>query len=889
MKISLSILCIFFSLFLEAAIPQTRTGGFFSIANSGREVYNFNPGWHFHKGAVTNGESVTLDDSNWELVNCPHGLELTDTHVSGSRNYQGEAWYRKHFHIPSDIADKKLSLYFEAIMGKSKVWLNGQLIGEQKGGFLPFSVELNKFLLKDKKNILAVWTDNSDDASFPPGKPQNLLDFTYFGGIYRDIWLISTNSIYITDPNAVDKVAGGGIFVHYENLSKEEATVVVATHIKNESIENQHLAVNYLLKDKKGLVVASETQTLRIKKEDEAEQIQKLKLRNPNLWSPKHPYLYDLEIRITKDGQVVDGQKQRIGIRKIEFRGKEGFYLNNKPYEGKLIGANRHQDHAYVGNALPNSGQWRDAKLLKEAACDIVRAAHYPADPAFMDACDELGIFFIVATPGWQFWNKENPEFEQAVYDDVRNMVRRDRNHPSVIMWEPILNETWYPEHFAKKVHQIIHEEYPWQGVYTACDEHAKGQEYFDVIYSHPLEKFHAEPLNGKENYGAKTLDYSKRNRAIFTREWGDCVDNWDAHNSPSRVAREWGEKAQLIQLHHYANPPYRYSSWEVLHDTPPQHVGGTLWHSFDHQRGYHPDPFYGGIADVFRQPKYAYYLFKSQRDAEDAEPFVRILHEMTPFSGSDLTVVTNCEEVRLTTYKKDTILKKANEKNLNMPHPVVTFNDVFDFLDVKVMSRNKETASFLAEGLINGKVVATHQIQPALRPTKIKLELQETSHPLIADGSDFVTAIAYVTDAQGQVKRLNNEHILFEVTGEASIIDNGKIQANPKKVSWGTAPILIRSTTTPGSITIKARSFSEGLYSLEPATLTFKSEKPRLPLLFSEKDQTKQVTEKLDIPQQEDSAIIQQLQKKILNLEKELSKTKLKEVEQQQSEFEGN
>ena len=434
----------------------------------------------------------------------------------------------------------------------------------------------------------------------------------------------------------------------------------------------------------------------------------KLHVKAPKLWTPSNPYLYHLEIRILKkNGNTIDGIKQRVGIRTIEFRGKDGFYLNGEPYKGKLMGANRHQDHAYVGNALPNSGQWRDAKILKEAGSDIVRAAHYPADPAFMDACDELGLFFIEATPGWQFWNKD-PIFEKRVYQDIGNMVRRDRNHPSVIMWEPILNETWYPPHFAEKTHNIVHQEYPFQGAYTVCDVHAKGQEYFDVVYSHPfVNDFYNVPHKStKENNAKLQIKYSKEDRSIFTREWGDCVDNWNSHNSPSRVSRGWGEHAQLVQVEHYANPPYVYTSWESLYNTPRQHVGGTLWHSFDHQRGYHPDPFYGGITDVFRQPKYSYYLFKSQRNIEESEPMVYITNEMTPFSESDVTVFTNCDEVRLIVYEKDTLIQKANKNNLAMPHPIVTFKNIFDFMDVKNCTEPKKLKKqvLLLKGLLKAR-----------------------------------------------------------------------------------------------------------------------------------------------------------------------------------------
>jgi beta-galactosidase len=401
------------------------------------------------------------------------------------------------------------------------------------------------------------------------------------------------------------------------------------------------------------------------------------KVKDPVLCSPSSPYLYNLGILVKgKDNKVVDGVKQKIGIRKIEFNGKDGFYLNNKPYSGKLVGANRHQDYAYVGNALPNSGQWRDTVILKDAGCDVIRAAHYPADPTFIDACDALGLFFIVATPGWQFCNNEDPSFEKLVYQDIRNMVRRDRNHASVLLWEPILDETWYPDYFAEKVHSIVHEEYPFDGAYTVCDSEARGQEFFDVIYSHPFKRnFLDNPIaNTPENQAKLSFEYDEENRSVFTREWRDCVDDWNAHNSPSRASRNWGEHAQLVQANHYAKPPFVYTSWEALYNTPAQHVRGALWHAFDHQRGYHPDPFYGGITDVFRQPKYSYYLFKCQRSPKEGEPMIYIANEMTPFSPTDVTVFSNCDEVRLNVYENDTLVVKQDLDKNKMPGPIVVF-----------------------------------------------------------------------------------------------------------------------------------------------------------------------------------------------------------------------
>lgn len=182
-------------------------------------------------------------------------------------------------------------------------------------------------------------------------------------------------------------------------------------------------------------------------------------------------------------GKTVDGGILHMGIRNAEFCGKDGFWLNGKPYH-QLIGGNRHQDFAYVGNAVPNSQQWRDAKRLKDAGMTIIRAAHYPQDPAFMDACDELGLFIIVPTPGWQYWNKD-PKFGELVHENTRQIIRRDRNHTSVLMWEPILNETRYPEDFALKALDITHEEFPYPGrPVAAADMNSAGvKENYDVLY----------------------------------------------------------------------------------------------------------------------------------------------------------------------------------------------------------------------------------------------------------------------------------------------------------------------------------------------------------------------------------------------------------------------
>ena len=880
-KITFSILFVWLSLSLWAARqPEFSTAGFFRLDNSGREVYSMNPAWRFHKGAVEGAETKEFIDKDWTVVSLPDGIEYLPTEASGCINYQGEVWYRKHFTPDAALKGKKLFLHFEAIMGKSKVFVNGKLLTEHFGGYLPVIADVTDVLDWNGDNVIAVWADNSDDPSYPPGKAQDVLDYTYFGGIYRDCWLIAHNNVFITDPNYENEVAGGGLFVAFGKVSDALAEVQLKIHVRNATKNPFSGRVEYMLLQPDGTEVARLSDKIQVKAGRATTVSDRMPVKQPMLWTPSTPTLYNLLVRVLdKEGNVIDGYRRRIGIRSIEFKGKDGFYLNGRPYGKPLIGANRHQDFAVVGNAVANSIHWRDAKKLKDVGMEIIRNAHCPQDPAFMDACDELGLFVIVNTPGWQFWN-DAPEFAQRVYSDIRNVVRRDRNHPSVWLWEPILNETWYPADFAKNTRDIVDAEYPYPYCYSGSDSEARGHENFPVYFAHPANMQDA----------SKEIDPTK---TYFTREWGDNVDDWSSHNSPSRVARNWGEQPMRVQAQHYACPYYPVTSYDVLYKQSPQHVGGCLWHSFDHQRGYHPDPFYGGLMDVFRQPKYSYYMFMAQRPAVKNDrnagsgPMVYIAHEMTPFSGKDVTVYSNCDEVRLTFNKGGKTYTYKKDKNRpGMPSPVITFPDVYDFMVDKAFSRTQkqDDVYLLAEGLIDGKVVATHKVVPARRPEKILLWMDNEGTDLKADGSDFVTVVAAVADKNGNIKRLNNYNIRFSIEGEGRLLGGPGVLANPVPVKWGTAPVLVQSTLKPGKIRITASVLFEGSQMPISGELEFESKPSVFPLVYDAADAAciplgsasagQNTTSKTDA------------EREVERLRKELNTLKLKEVERQQSEF---
>ena len=840
-----------------AAIADVSVAGLFPVADCGRVVLNMNPDWRFHLGDAEGASAVAYDDSSWDIVSVPHTLRLMPAEASGCRNYQGVAWYRKHFKAPATPVSV---LHFEAVMGKQEYYVNGKLVCKHEGGYLPVTVSLSEAGVKPGEDVVvAVRADNSDDKTYPPGKTQMTLDFCYHGGIYRDVWLIGLQPVFITDAVAENREASGGIFVHYADISERSARVFVNTDVRNTLSRPVSVTVENTLRDASGKRVMRLTKRVTLPANGVQTVMQGGVLKTPELWSPERPYLYSVTTRILGSlpstslakGFAIDGGETRIGIRSFEFKGKDGFWLNGKRYR-QFVGANRHQDFAYVGNAVPNSQQVRDVKRLKDAGFNIIRTAHYPQDPSFMDACDELGIFIIVATPGWQFWNKKVPEFAEKVHQNTRSIIRRDRNHPSVLMWEPILNETRYPEDFALEALRITQVEYPYPyRPVAAADLHSAGVlENYDVVYAWPGDDETTQSLAADASFEARAVALGKN---MFTREFGEYVDDWYAHNNLNRASRSWGETPQLRQALSLS------CTTCDQHQTTGLFLGGCQWHPFDHQRGYHPDPYWGGAYDAFRQPKTAYMMFHSQLPASETEPYVYIAHEMTQFSEPSVVVFSNCDSVRLSLYDGELSWVKPvlHEKVLPdqgsaevvslcgklqndavMPYnaPVI-FPDAWDFWKARSYSykgKSWQKVNMTAEGIINGKVVATHRRMPSRRSTKLRLYVDEREQALVADGSDFVVVVCEVTDDNGNVRRLAKDQIRFTVEGEGCILGDGTdIGANPRQVEWGTAPVLIRSTRQAGEIRVHAEVLYPGTHAPTPADITLHSVPSLLPLVL--------------------------------------------------------
>ena len=773
---------------------------------------SLNQGWRFYRVDTPTPQeafsTAAFADTRWERVNAPHTVRLEPENASGMTNFQGVSWYRRHFTAEESWQGKKIFVEFEGAMQVADVWFNGKHLLTHYGGYLPFTVDLTGLVHYGKSdNVIALRLDNSDNPDVPPGKPQNQLDFTYLGGLYRNVWMYITDKLHVTDAVYANKVAGGGVFVTYPQVTADAAAVSVQTEVKNEYGTVKNCTVKNSLVDSGGRQVAQSSATSDLQPGADGNFASSLAVTKPQLWHPYHPNLYTLVAEVYDGDRLVDKRATRVGIRAIRFD-KDGFWINGE----RLIatGVNRHQDYVYVGNALPDSGQYRDIKLLREAGVISLRC-HYPFSPAMMDAADELGMMVIVSNPGWQ-WFRPGVFVERAV-QGAREMVRWERNHPSAILWEPILNETGYTEEFARTVYQTVHAEYPGDQAYAASDGNRPFGAEYDVLYGR------------SQNSG----------KPVWTREWGDSVDNWDDQNGPYRIRRDAGEPAMLRQMQgHMRSLERQYAI--------PGISGFGLWAGIDAQRGYHHNPFYGGFLDLFRVPKFDYYLFASQRPPDirvaglDDGPMVFLATYWMPGAPADVTVFSNCEQVRLSQDGKEIGVKEP-DKTSKLPHPAVTFTGLrysmgryeqsATFENGQAPTRKWIPGELKAEGLIGGKVVATYVVRTAGAPAQLALSVEEAGRHLVADGSDFVPVRAYVQDARGALAPLGDDHVKFSVSGEGAVIGDETIWANPMKAQAGVATALVRSTLKAGSITVTAEA-----RGLKPATVTFQSQPLTTPVV---------------------------------------------------------
>ena len=426
-----------------------------------RESRLINKGWTFHKGSQIGAESVDFDDAAWEQVNVPHSASIP--YWMELEVYEGDTWYRKEFAADADLKSRRAFVEFEGAFQHAWVYLNGQLLGEHKGGYTGFCYDMNPALNYEGKNVLAVRVKNGWEATIAPRAGDSIFP----NGLNRNVRFIITNDQHVD---------WCGQFVTTPKVSADSASVQVKTDLKNEAATNSQCSILVEVLDKDGQVVAQAERPVRLPAGQLVQVTQDLpEIAQPNLWSPDSPYLYSVRTRLSNEQGLVDEYHERLGIRWFEFTEDKGFFLNGEHVY--LSGYNAHEDRAGWAFAGTDAAMHRDMKLLKEAGANIVRASHNPHPRAFYRACDELGLLVYAELQLWgrggfrggeegNYWAEAYPaveapeaEFKKNVKDNFRDMIKERRNNPSVIIWS-LGNETamQMQEPLLSKLRQLYQE-----------------------------------------------------------------------------------------------------------------------------------------------------------------------------------------------------------------------------------------------------------------------------------------------------------------------------------------------------------------------------------------------------------------------------------------------
>lgn len=727
---------------------------------------SFNDSWRFilaSQGDDTSKyESTTLDDSSWQSVELPHNANNESLIVNDQ--WQGECWYRKTFSV-SDLS-KKYILEFEAAMNEATIWINGSAVRKTEGGYLPIVIDITPFI-NEGENLIAVRLDNRDNEVTGP-KPLAILDFNMYGGLYRNAWLTIKNRTHITDPIMANRTASGGIFITTPKVGEDFSIVNIQTHVANEESQSRNLTIKCDIFDGEQLIATKCSETFAIGAYANLESTTSFTLETPKLWSPDTPNLYRAEVSLYDGNEKLDELSSRFGIREIKFIDNQ-LYLNGK--KTYLRGVNRHQEYPYIGYALSDNAQYRDAKKIKDGGFDYIRLSHYPQSPAFMDACDELGLLVADAILGWQFY-RESDDFKSFCYTSARELVRRDRNHPCVLAWEVSLNETQMPVSFMQVLHNIVHEEYPGENVHTC----GWMSDVYDIYFQarqhrigHPDKMTFDKPYMVSE-YG--DWEYYSSNAGL----------NQHNHSREKRIelsSRQLRGQGEVRLLQQAYNVQESHNDNMNIPAT-----GDSYWVMYDYNRGYHDEIESSGIMDIFRLPKFAYYFYQSQRSGAPVLHIASFWNEKSP---TDVKVFSNCDEVALYLNNKLVARQKPDSNNIsnNLNHPPFTFS-----------VGNFKVGTLKAVGYNNGKSVKESIVRTPQKPSSLKCWIDESGRT--AERGDVLFMYVAAVDRNGTICSDFTDTISIETDSNIEILNTDGVQT---EAGIATALIKIKGEATQANI----------------------------------------------------------------------------------------
>lgn len=756
---------------------------------------------------------ASFDDSSWRTLDLPHdwSIEATPdpacpTRASGGFFPGGLGWYRKTLDLPKDLGDRRVLIEFDGVYRNGEVWCNGRFAGRRPYGYSSFCYDLTPFLVADKPNVVAVRVDNSRQ----PGS-------RWYGGsgIYRHVWLTIASPV---------RVAHWGTYVTTPKVTADRASVRCQLTLTNDRRENANVEVVASVVENQGssTALAINRAKLNLSATQSATTELNLDIASPRLWSPETPDLYTLRVQVREAGNVVDEYDTRFGVRTIRFDANEGFFLNGQNI--KLKGVNEHHDAGCLGAAIPDDVLRRRLHILKEMGCNAIRTAHNPASPTLLDLCDEMG--FMVVEEAFDEWKDGKTPFgyqldwDQWWERDLVDMIQRDRNHPSIVLWS-VGNEikevrTGNPAGLPimKALQEVCHREDPTRPMTCGC---CNSRETLAAGYQQYMDVF------GYNGGGGGCFDYEKdharfpqmcmiatehphtlQTRGVYrTRSWyRDLARNPNVermeipHLTESELFNDFDSHYQSS----YGNAVVRMSiidSWRRT-STFPYFAGEFRWTGFDYLGecyGWPAKSWNFGIIDLCGFAKDAYYLYQS---VWTTKPMVHILPHWTwpGLEGKTIPVLcyTNCDRAELFLNGKSLGAKDRDDAAMQLRWDVTY-----------------QPGTLRVVGYRGGKEVATSQHTTAGAPSAIRLAPDESI--LRADRTGVAHVAVSIVDANGNLVPSANIPVSFRVEGAARLVglengdplDTTNYKLATRRTFHGQMLAIVQAADKPGSVTITA------------------------------------------------------------------------------------
>jgi beta-galactosidase len=738
-----------------------------------RVVLPINRGWRYSPRASAEARATHFDDSAFTPVVIPHTNVPLPWHSFDEKTYEFVSIYRRPLKIAGATpAGPRVFVDFEGVMTAATVYLNGTRLGEYRGGYTPFSFELTGHLDPGGNNLLAVEVDSTERPDIPPFG--NEIDYLTFGGIYREVALRLVPQTYLEN-----------IYARPKNVLTAPALDVECFVDRAPNVRAGALSLHVELHAADGRLIAAASSKLpepgvaEHHPEDADQAMGALppvtpwpnsytltldKLGKIDLWDLRNPHLYTVQVDLLEDGRVIDRDTRRIGFREAVFT-PQGFSLNGTVI--KLHGLDRHQTFPWVGQAMPARVQRQDAIILRhDLHCNIVRTSHYPQSRHFLDACDELGLLVLEEIPGWQHIGPL--AWQDLAVDNVRRMVRRDWNHPSVILWGVRINESQDDHDFYVRTNALAH----------ALDP-ARQTGGIRYLYQSEL----LEDVFTMNDFG---FPLKPPNHPLYLNT------EFVGHTYPTKTT----DQKERLQEH-----ALRHARIHNQLAGEARYAGGIGWCAFDYNThanfGSGDRICYHGVTDIWRTPKPAAYFYKSMCEPEEEivlEPCFHWARGDENVGFTTAMICSNCDHIKLAIDRGQGFEPVAEADPDRTQFPNLKHPPFMPDLQHAV----GRWGDLKMDGYVNGKLVISRTMSGRGVDRQFVLLPDDTS--LLGDGADATRVVLRVNDEFGNVRPFASDAIRFEVEGPGELIGD-----NPFALAGGTGAVWVRTKVGAGTVSLRA------------------------------------------------------------------------------------